>query len=207
MRITFVRHWAVISVPLLLVLAVIWLVFPSEAAVADFFQTHSAEHPGLAFIFKLITDWSNPVFYAAYAWMLVRAWRSADRATLRFICVLLAVQAVVAVLAVNFIKHTVGRPRPGQGVWFDPVTSRGTYHSLPSGHTTEFMGWSLPLSLRLGNRALTALLGVAAALVGFSRIYLGWHHPTDVFFGWLLGSFSGFATMLLAGSALCRRKA
>jgi undecaprenyl-diphosphatase len=207
MRMAFFRHWALLSAPLLAVLAVLRLGFTTEAAVADFFLTHSQDHPDLAFVLKVVTDWSNPVFYAVFALMLLRAWRSGDRETRRFIVILLAVQAVVAGLAVHFVKHTVGRPRPGQGVWFDPITSRGTYHSLPSGHTTEIVGWSLPLALRLDRTAITALMGCLVGLVGFSRIYLGWHHPTDVFFGWLLGSFGGLATTVLADSTLFRKKA
>jgi undecaprenyl-diphosphatase len=207
MRTSFLRHWAMVSVPLLLVLAVIWLVFPSEAAVAEYFKAHANAHHGLALGLKIITDWSNPVFYAVYGLMLLRAWRSGDRDTRRFVLILLAVQAVVAGLAVHFVKHTVGRPRPGQGIWFDPLTTRGSYHSLPSGHTTEFMGWALPLCVKVSRTGLSLLLGCAAALVGFSRIYLGWHHPSDVFFGWLLGSFGGLATTVLAQSSLFRKRA
>jgi undecaprenyl-diphosphatase len=207
MRMTFLRHWLLISAPLLAVLGTIWLCFSSELAVDEYFRMHSLGHPALSDALKLITDWSNPLFYAIFALMLVRAWRSGDRATVRFVCILLAVQAVVAGLAVHFVKHTVGRPRPGQGTWFDPITSRGTYHSLPSGHTTEILGWSLPLAQRIGRVGPTALVGIFVGLVGFSRIYLGWHHPTDVFFGWLLGSFSGFATHVLVGTTLFRKKA
>jgi len=207
MRISHLRHLALLSAPLLLLLAALWLVFPSEEAVAGFFREHREAHHGLTLAFTLITDWCNPVFYGLFGWLLLRAWRSGDRETLRFIGILVAVQAVVAGLAVHFVKHTVGRPRPGQGMWFDPVTTRGAFHSLPSGHTTEFMGWAAPFALRLGRVGLTVLTGVAAALVGLSRIYLGWHHPSDVFFGWLLGSFGAMATMVLADSSLFRKKA
>ncbi|MUM76277.1 phosphatase PAP2 family protein [Pseudodesulfovibrio sp. F-1] len=206
MRIFHLRHLALLSAPLLFLLAALWLVFPSEEAVAGFFQEHREAHPGLTLAFTLITDWCNPVFYGLFGWVLFRAWRSGDRETLRFMGILVAVQAVVAGLAVHFVKHTVGRPRPGQGVWFDPITTRGAFHSLPSGHTTEFMGWAVPFALRLGRTGLTVLTGVAAALVGLSRVYLGWHHPSDVFFGWMLGSFGGMATMVLADSSLFRKK-
>ncbi len=112
----------------------------------------------------------------------------------------------MAGLAVHFLKHTIGRPRPGQGEWFDPLTTKGSQHSLPSGHTTEIIGWTLPLVLRSGKFWLTALLSLFIGAVAFSRIYLGWHHPSDVFFAWILGSFGGFATTIIAGSTLFKVK-
>lgn len=204
---TLFKHWAVFSAPLLLALAAVWFGFASEADVAAFFKQHRAAHPGLKSVMKFLTDWSNPVFYAFYGVMLIQAFRTRDRETKRYLFILLAVQAVVAAACVHFIKHTVGRPRPDQSGLFQPMTTRGAYHALPSGHTTEIVGWSLPLAFRRNALALTTLLGLFVGVVGFSRIYLGWHHPTDVFFGWLLGSFGGFATRIIADTNLFRKKA
>ncbi|MBG0790880.1 MAG: phosphatase PAP2 family protein [Desulfovibrionaceae bacterium] len=199
---TSLKHWALYSAPLLLMLAAVWLACGSEAAVAEFFKDHRAAHPVLKTCMKALTDWSNPVFYAGYGAALILAWKSGNRQRVRFILIVLAVQAVVAGLAVHFLKQTIGRPRPGQGEWFDPLTTRGAQHSLPSGHTTEIVGWSLPLALRLRRYLPTAALSLFIGLLGFSRVYLGWHHPSDVFFGWLLGSFGGLSAMVIADSTL-----
>lgn len=202
MRRSSLLHWALFSAPLLLLLAVLLIGFGSETDVAVFFKEHRYAHPALKSFMKFLTDWSNPVFYGYFALMLLKAWKSNDTERVRFVLILLAAQAVVAGLAVHFLKGTIGRPRPGQGDWYDPLTTRGAQHSLPSGHTTEITGWTLPLVLRSGRTWLSACFGLFIALVGFSRIYLGWHHPTDVFFGWLLGSVSGFATHVLVNSTL-----
>ncbi len=207
MRTSPVIHWALVSAPILAILGVIWFSFGSELEVVSFFQDHSAAHPGLTLFFKLLTDWSNPVFYVVYALMLITAIRSHNYERKRFVIVLLIMQAIIGLLAVNFIKHTIGRPRPGQGWYFDPLTTKGNYHSLPSGHTTEVFGWSVPLALRVHRMWFSAALGIFTGLVGFSRIYLNWHYPSDVFFGWLLGSFTGYATYTIAGSSLFRKKA
>jgi undecaprenyl-diphosphatase len=42
------------------------------------------------------------------------------------------------------------------------------------------------------------IFGCLLALLGFSRIYLGWHHPSDVFFGWALGGVAGFGVHLFS---------
>jgi len=202
MRRTSLTHWALFSAPLLLLVAALLFGFGNETDVATFFKEHRQAHPAIKTCMKLLTDWSNPVFYCFFGFMLLRAWKSNDRERMRFVLILLAVQAVVAGLAVHFLKGTIGRPRPGEGEWFEPLTTRGAQHSLPSGHTTEITGWTLPLALRSARTWLAACLGLFIALVGFSRIYLGWHHPTDVFFGWMLGSVSGFATHTLVNSTL-----
>ncbi|MGL1861716.1 MAG: phosphatase PAP2 family protein [Pseudodesulfovibrio sp.] len=207
MRISLLKHWAVFSAPLLLMLAAVWLGFDSEADVAVFFKEHSAAHPLIKAVLTFITDWSNPVFYALYGFILIKAFKAKNYAGKRYIFILLGVQIVVALCAVHFIKSTIGRPRPGQGWYFDPLTSRGNYHSLPSGHTTEITGWSLPLALKQHRIWLTVILGLLVGTVGFTRIYLSWHHPTDVFFGWLLGSFAGFTTQIIADSSLFQKKA
>ena len=202
MRSTSLTHWALYSAPLLLILTVVWFGFATEADVAVFFKAHRAAHPTLRLAMKLLTDWSNPLFYVSFGVILLRAYRSNNRKRLRFILILLVVQAVVAGLAVHLLKTFIGRPRPGQGEWFAPLSSKGSQHSLPSGHTAEITGWSLPLVLSWHRFWLTGLIGLFIGVVGFSRIYLGWHHPSDVFFGWLLGSFGGFATMVIADSSL-----
>ncbi|WFS63565.1 phosphatase PAP2 family protein [Pseudodesulfovibrio thermohalotolerans] len=205
MSCTPLKHWALYSAPLLIILAVIWAGFANESDVALFFKDHRAAHAGLAAFMRLVTNWCNPVFYVFYAAMLFFAWRSGDREKLRFVLVLLVVQGLVAGLAVHFTKYVIGRPRPGEGHWYAPLSGRYAQVSLPSGHTTEITGWTLPLALRSSRTAVSVLLGLFVGLAGFSRIYLGWHHPTDVFFGWLLGSVGGFAAVIIAESSLFRR--
>lgn len=207
MRRHSLTQWALFSAPLLILLAILWFGFNAEADVAVYFKAHRAAHPVLKAVMKFITDWSNPFFYAVYAVMLIVAIKTHNRERLRFVLVLLVVQAIVAGLCVHFLKMTIGRPRPGQGEWFEPLSTRGAQHSLPSGHTTEITGWTLPLVQRLNHTWITALFGLFLGTVGFSRIYLGWHHPSDVFFAWLLGSVGGFATTIIAGSTLFRKKA
>ncbi|WP_272700481.1 phosphatase PAP2 family protein [Desulfovibrio sp. Fe33] len=205
MSCTSLKHWALYSAPLLLILAALWFGFDNERDVIVFFKDHRAAHAGFAAFMRFVTNWCNPVFYVYYAAMLFIAWRSGDRERLRFVLVLLVVQGLVAGLAVHFTKYVIGRPRPDGGRWFAPLSGEYSHASLPSGHTTEITGWTLPLALRASKQAVPVLLGLFVGLAGFSRIYLGWHHPTDVFFGWLLGSLGGFAAVIIAESSLFRR--
>ena len=200
----FLKQWAVFSAPLLLALATVWMALPSESATALFFEEHRTAHPGLTLCLKWLSALSNPAFYVYYGALLLRGLRQGDRAGVRAILILLAVQAVIALVAVHFVKRLVGRPRPGQSGLFDPLTNHPAYHSLPSGHTAEITGWALPRVLWSGRFWSGLLLGLLIAGVGVSRVYLGWHYPSDVFFGWLLGSLSGFATVSLVDSTLFR---
>lgn len=185
--------WLLASLPLLATLGVLAAVFPNETAVAELFADLRPQYPAMTGLFQIITDWGNAVFYAVYLFLLFRAWRTRDRKLARFVGVYIVAQLLIALVAVRFLKFTIGRPRPGGETLFQPFASSGSMHSLPSGHTTEITGAALPFALRNRRTLLSLGIGLVIGLVGFSRIYLGWHHPTDVFFGWLLGSVTGFA--------------
>lgn len=190
--------WLLTVLPLLAVLLFIILNLGSEADTARFFHEHRNAHPGLKDFMAIVTNYSNPLFYAVYAWLLYKGWKSGDKKLVRFVLIYIVVQLAVSLLLVRLLKIAIGRPRPGVDGHFQFMSTSPSHHSLPSGHTTEITGAVLPLSLRLSQIAASLGFGLFLALVGFSRIYLGWHHPTDVFFGLLLGSVAGFAIHLFS---------
>ncbi len=102
------------------------------------------------------------------------------------------------------INASVGRARPSPLDWAG--TAGGP--AFPSGHTTAATlfaascAWALTARVRAGwpRRAVWAGAAAYAALVGWSRIWLGVHWPTDVAAGWLYGLawFTGTSAVILA---------
>ena len=185
-------HFALAVLPLVVLLLALNGFLGGDEAAYLYFRGVRAEHPGLTTCFRLLTDWGNPVFYAAYAAVLIRGLRRRDRRLTRFALTYLAVQLLVSFLLVRVLKMSLGRPRPGEGDIHEFFTWSGSYHSLPSGHTTEVMGAALPLAMWRRRALLSLGLGAFTALVAGSRIYLGWHHPSDVAWGLVLGSYAAW---------------
>ncbi|GEL22453.1 hypothetical protein PSU4_14070 [Pseudonocardia sulfidoxydans NBRC 16205] len=107
------------------------------------------------------------------------------------------------------LKQAVARPRPPEALRLAVETT----YSFPSGHALSsvvVLGTAAAIVVRLGWRP--ALSGVAVtvasgavAIIGFSRVYLGVHWPTDVLDGWLTGGV--WLTVCLAAlSELDRRR-
>ena len=64
------------------------------------------------------------------------------------------------------------------------------YASFPSGHTATIITAAVPLALWFRNRPFSLFLSAVIALMGFSRVWLGQHHPIDIVGGMLLGSIA-----------------
>jgi undecaprenyl-diphosphatase len=187
-----------LSLPLLLVVAACFAFIGAEGAVAAYFAAWRPEHPQAVAALKLYTNWGNPALYLVYAGILLRGLMQRRRELTALALGYLAAQLVVSLAAERLLKVSLGRPRPDVGGPFVPWSFDSGHHALPSGHTTEIMVQTLPLALRFGPWLAPLGLGLVAGLMGLSRIALGWHHPTDVLAGWLLGSLGGYLALYLA---------
>ena len=107
-----------------------------------------------------------------------------------FICV--AVLLLTEITGNHILKPLFARVRPcdvNQAVQL-LIANPGGY-SFPSGHTSASFAAASVLCFREKRKvAVPALL--LAALIGFSRMYLYVHYPTDILGGILVGIFSGF---------------
>ena len=104
--------------------------------------------------------------------------------------------ALITLLVYKLLKALVQRPRPDQIFWL--VMEHG--YSFPSGHSMNGMfcyGILIYLlwrncSNKTVRNVMTVLLCLLIPLIGYSRVYCGVHHPTDV----LAGLFMGLAMLM-----------
>lgn len=91
------------------------------------------------------------------------------------------------------IKDMVNRPRPYQ-TYPDKIHpySFTNGKSFPSGHTTLAFATATSLALEYKKWYITIPAFAWAASVGYSRMTLGKHYPTDVAAGALVGIGSGY---------------
>ncbi|MCX4694873.1 phosphatase PAP2 family protein [Streptomyces sp. NBC_01408] len=164
---------------------------------------YSVLHPGVTQLMRVLSDlvWDPWTMRVLAALACVWLWWRADR----WRAVRVALATVIGSAVQQGLKALVGRERP---VWTDPVDT-AQYAAYPSGHAmtaTVVCGmllwllphgsparpseparptrgawpvWTAPAAWSL---AVVSVLGV-----GFTRVYLGVHWPSDVLGGWLLG--------------------
>lgn len=103
----------------------------------------------------------------------------------------------ISELAIQIIKNLVHSSRPklyfeaGTYLNFTDGVTLSEIPGFPSGHTAAAFAIATVLVLMMKNKKLQLPILLAAALVGYSRIYLAQHFLPDVAIGALLGTASG----------------
>lgn len=119
---------------------------------------------------------------------------------------------IVALITISdqlslFAKFHFERPRPSHHPALEGMVHivngyRGGDYGFFSGHATNSFALATFLTVLLGKfyRVLPPLVFIWAALVSYSRIYLGVHFPGDILTGWIVGIIIG----LIVGYAFLR---
>jgi undecaprenyl-diphosphatase len=154
----------------------------------DVVRDVASDRTAVATIVAHVFSWigSGFVVFPAAVVCCVLLYRQGRRAS----ALAVALSTVGVQIIIDLDKLLVGRHRP-------PVhhLDRVTGHSFPSGHTGQTAALCTVLVIELFARqgprkrlyAAVAASAVLIACVGFSRVYLGVHYPSDVIAGAIFG--------------------
>lgn len=161
-----------------------------EATILLWIQQH-LRNPILTPFFQFITMLGN----AGFIWILTALLLLAFPKTRKtgFLCSV----SLLGSLVINnlLLKNLIGRIRPYEMIQnLSILVSAPGDPSFPSGHTASSFAMATVLFLCCPKKYGVPAL-ILAALISFSRLYLGVHYPTDVLFGLLSGILIGTITV------------
>lgn len=155
-----------------------------QADVAVLQTIHANANPSLDAFFSVYTEIGGVVIVATITMLIVGyLWFT----TRRYKALLLFFAVGGAALANYVLKFIFERARPD--LWTHLVEE--TSFSFPSGHAMGSSAFAFGIVAILWNTKWRPIAIVLASVyivsIGFSRLYLGVHYPTDILAGWLLG--------------------
>ena len=151
-------------------------------------------------VLALISAWwvKGPLVVAVAWWADLRGRRLVPLIALAATAGFFVASALNAVL-----KDLVDRDRPPEAIGFDALVGVPGSASFPSGHAMTACATAAAVAV-LAPRMRWPIL-VLAALIGFSRVYVGVHFWLDVLVGSVLGLVIGVACAWPLRSRCCRR--
>ena len=136
--------------------------------------------------------------YLLVIFFVVKKWKKKSI----IIILLLVLSVFISDQSCNLLKKSTQRLRPSHNMELaekihlvknsDGELYRGGQFGFPSAHAANAMVFALFVFFFVGNRKMWVLFAIFfwAALLGYSRIYLGVHYWLDVECGYLIGTAS-----------------
>jgi len=104
---------------------------------------------------------------------------------------MIAVVLITVPLISQGLKLVIDRERPFVTYPYIEKLSTGGDSSFPSGHTLEAFAMAALLSVLFRKKRIVIPVYIWAFAVGYSRMALGVHYPSDILAGILIGTFIG----------------
>jgi len=201
------KHCLVISLTLLIsFLALAAVVSPRingsntpiiNADASAFLYVNESHYKSLDQLMILMTNYGREVIWTAAGILIFIFGGWTGKKT----SIVMALAMIVLIPIGALAKEAIGRPRPLIPDK-DFLIAADTDFAFPSGHAVIVSaGAATVLVLFRGSYrklAVSISLAVEAALVCFSRVYVGGHYPLDVIGGMLLGAGVAFAFIAAA---------
>lgn len=154
-------------------------------------------HPWLTEFFLYITNiHKQPVFQIGLVLFLIFCFFKNKKAVMRTIAAVVIVAGLSDLIAYRFIKKVVKKPRPHHVMSYTGAKMRLSYgpksYSFPSNHAMT--SFALAHTFRWYFPAFGWFFYLSAALIAYSRVYLGVHFPFDIIAG--AGFGMGLAAIL-----------
>jgi len=141
--------------------------------------------------FTFITDSAAAIAFGVPVILLLLAY-ARKNAVLRKNAFRILISVALSAIIANILKYTIDLPRPYEIYPFIEKLSVGGSPSFPSGHTADAFAFAVAIGLVYRKwYVLTAGL-IWASLVGYSRMCLGVHFPSDVMAGAIIGAACAF---------------
>lgn len=137
-------------------------------------------------------------FWTIVITIVLVAWLSAFK--YYYAAIFLAINKIVVAVINTIIKDVIQRPRPEHHHFMYESS-----FSYPSGHSSSALSLYIPLLIicffifkKISHRVLISTLAILMVLIiGYSRIYVGVHYPSDVFGAYLLAASVLTSTILI----------
>jgi len=143
--------------------------------------------------FKLISNGTAPISIAAPAIVYVIGFIKKD-SSLKQKGIFIGTTFLVSAFISTASKLAFKRERPFITYPEIEKETSGDSYSMPSRHTSSAFATATSLSIAFPRWYVVAPSFAWAGAVGYSRLHLGVHYPSDVFAGALVGCGSGYIT-------------
>ena len=143
--------------------------------------------------FTFITNSAGPVSFGAPVLMCGIGLLKHDSTLIRN-SIFIESSVVISAILTTVLKYAVNRPRPFVTYPDIEKVGKGGSPSFPSGHTSEAFAFATSVSLSYPRWYVIAPSFAWAGAVGYSRLDLGVHYPSDVIAGAILGAGCAWVT-------------
>lgn len=161
--------------------------------------------------------WDHVMWYISERWIwiplylffLFLVWKRFKKKTWMILIAVALLITITDQIHLHLFKNMFERLRPTHNPSLEEMIHivngyRGGKYGFVSGHASNSFAIATFLSVLIGPKykCFTPIVLLWAAVISYSRVYLGVHYPGDVIFGAILGTFMGIIISVLTLSVI-----